>query len=49
MFIKEFTLLLFGRLQHIGLLLFGRAHHIGLSAIFVWLFEFRQSILESLD
>ena len=31
-----------------GLLLLGKAQHIGLSTIFVWIFEFRQSVLESL-
>ena len=29
-------------------LLFGGTQHIGLSAIFVWIFEFRQSVLESI-
>ena len=27
--------------------LFGGTQHIGLSAIFVWIFEFRESVLES--
>ena len=27
---------------------FGETQHIGLSAIFVWIFDFRQSVLESL-
>ena len=47
---REFSLIgiLKKFIKGFGLLLFGKAQHIGLLAIFVWIFETRQSFLSSL-